>query len=181
MTVALTCAAVALLAVSIILSRIAHRQLSAARKALTADEMVLTAAGQALQEALRARQDAEQRHAGLEGRVEQAQADVRMAQQALDAARQAPVERLHVLDRRAPRSAQLWSVTVVRSPNAPGTPTWTGERTCLIAAVSRNEALERVMLLYPRTAGFDVQTATPCPLFQIAESEAPRTPKRPQS
>ncbi len=178
MTVALTCAAVALLAVSIVLNRVTRRQLSTAREALAADETALTAAGRALQDALRTRQDAEQRHAGLEGRVEQAQADIRTAQQALDAARQAPVERFHVLDRLAPRPAQLWSVTVVRGPDAPGTPPWTGERICLIAAASRNEALERVMLRYPRTAGFDVQAATPCPLFQTAESTAPRMPKR---
>lgn len=177
MSIVLAYAAVGLLVVSVILGRTARKQLTAARKALAADEAMLAAAGQALQEALRARNDAEQRHAGLDGRLEQAQSEVRTAQQALESARRAPVERFHVADRLEPRAGSLWSVTVVRHPDAPGGPApWIGERTLIVAAGSQSEALERVMLRHPRTAGFDVRGATPCPLFN--EHAMPRSPAR---
>lgn len=180
MTAILTYAAVVLLAVSIILSRTARRQLTAARKALAADEAVLAEAGHALQEALRVKQDAEQRHGGLDGRLEQAQADVRAAQQVLDAARRTPVERYHVFDRMEPRPGTLWSVVVARSPSTPaGAAPWTGERTCVVAAASQNDALERAALRYPRTAGFEVRSAAPCPLFAGGDA-APRAGKRPR-
>lgn len=171
MTVILTYAAVALLAVSIIVSRTARRQLASARKALAADEAVLIEAGNALHEALRARHDAEQRHAGLDGRLEQAQAEVRAAQQVLEAARQTPVERFHVFDRLEPRPGTLWAVTVARSPGTPpGSAPWTGERTCILAASSQSEATERATLRYPRTAGFEVRSAVPCPHFASGDA-----------
>lgn len=180
MSLLLAYAVAGLLAVSIIVGRVARRQFDTTRKALAADEAVLTTAGQALQEALRARNDAEQRHAGLDGRLEQAQSEVRTAQRVLEAARQAPVERFHVFDRLEPRPGALWSVTVLRRPDGPGGPTpWTGERTLVIAAAGHNEALERVMMRYPRSSGFEVRGATPCPLFGAAEPPAPRPRKRP--
>lgn len=178
MTLILTYAAVALLAVSIILSRTARRQLTAARKALAADEAVLVKAGQALQEVLRGQHDAEQRHTGLDGRLEQAQGEVRTAQQALDAARRAPVERYHVFDRLEPRPGPLWAVTVARSPGTPsGTAPWTGERTCIVAAASQSDATERAALRYPRAAGFEVRSTVPCPLFASGDA-TPRGGKR---
>ena len=171
MTLILAYAAAGLLAISVILGRTARRQLTTARKALAADEAVLAAAGQALQEALRARNDAEQRHAGLDGRLEQAQAEVRAAQQALEGARHTAVERFHVADRLEPRPGSLWSVTVVRHPDAPGGPApWTGERTLIVAAASQSEAMDRVSLRHPRTAGFEVRGATPCTLFEQANA-----------
>ncbi|WP_448188614.1 hypothetical protein [Azospirillum sp. sgz301742] len=178
MTVVLTYAAVALLAVSIIVSRTARRQLTAARKALATDEAALIEAGQALQEALRAQHDAEQRHTGLESRMEQAQGDVRAAQQVLDAARRIPAERHHVFDRMEPRPGSLWAVTVTRSPGTPpATAPWTGERTWIVAAASQSDATERVTLRYPRSAGFEVRAAVPCPLFATGDA-APHGGKR---
>ncbi|HYG88614.1 MAG TPA: hypothetical protein VD978_20405 [Azospirillum sp.] len=179
MSIYLAYAAVGLLVISVIVGRMARRQFETARKALVADEAVLTTAGQALQEALRARNDAEQRHAGLDGRLEQAQAEVRAAQQALETVREAPVERFHVFDRLEPRPGSLWSVTVVRRPDAPGGPApWTGERTLVVAASGQSEALERVMMRYARSSGFEVRGATPCPLFG-ADQTAPKARKRP--
>jgi len=179
MTVLLTYAAVLLLAVSIMLSRASRRQLSAARKALATNEAALTEAGQALQEAVRAKLDAEQRHTGLDERLEQAQAQVRTAREALDAVRQAPLERYHVFDRMEPRPGALWAVTVARSPDVPSSaPPWSGERTFLLTAASQSEAVERVTLRYPRASGFDLRTAAPCPIS--FGSDGPRGGKRPR-
>lgn len=179
MSILLAYAAVSLLVISVIVSRLARRQLDSARKALTTDEAVLTRAGQALQEALRVRNDAEQRHAGLDGRLEQAQTEVRAAQTALEMAREAPIERIHVFDRLEPRPGTLWSVTVLRRPDAPGGPApWTGERTLVVSASGQSEALERVMVRYPRTSGFEVRGAAPCPLFG-PDQGTPKLRKRP--
>lgn len=177
MMVTLIYTMVGLLALSIIISRASRRQVDAARKALAADEAVLATAGLSLQEALRALHDAEQRHSGQDGRLEQAQAQVNSAQQALDAAREAPVERYHVADRLEPRPGTLWSVTVTRSADGPGPAPWTGERVILVSATGQSEAMERMALRYPRSAGFEIRSATPCPLFQPEGSPRSR-PRR---
>lgn len=164
MSAALAYAAVALLLLSVVLTRAARRQLATARKRLGEEETATLEAGRELQVVLRELHDAEQRLAGLDGRMREAEAAVEDAQRALDAARQTPDERYHVLDRSEPaRNGAVWAVEVARPAEAAPAGPWSGVRVYLVAAASQGEALERVVHRFPRAAGYEVGRAAPWP------------------